>query len=180
MGTHPLQLPAEVEPPDGVEVGCDLVARQTLGEGEVPPGMTHHVDERVEAERPARIRVVAEALDVDERRGHQATEDVAAGGDVGRHSLGADPAVLVPGPALTIEPDAVDHGVALHRERVAPERREHLVGPVAEVGADETFGQAALYLQAGGLDLVADRGEPARQVRMARRIDRRQVGHRSS
>jgi hypothetical protein len=69
----------------------------------------------------------------------------------------------------------VQHRVAFERERVAPERRKERVGTVAEIRAAQVVRDLALHLQLGGVALVVNRSEHARQRRDPGRIDR--LGH---
>jgi hypothetical protein len=127
------------------------------------------VDERVQLDRPAGIRIGPEHALIDERRSHDAAVEGLTGSLLGFQPIRLNEPVPVSRlPAA--DPHRMDHPIAFQREGVAAERRELRVGAVAHEDAVDVARKTALDQQLIGVALPAYRRESPRQVRISGHI----------
>ena len=171
VGAHARRQPAaEVVAADRGEIAADLVWHRPFLEREIPAVMANDVDKGVELERPTRVGVVAEQREIDERRGHDPAEQGTSGAFLGKQALGPDEPIAIASLAV-VDPDAMDHAIALEGVGVRAERSELGVRTVAQVGPRQVGRHDADDTEVVDVDLVVNRREASGQKVVGRRID---------
>ncbi len=162
------QRPAERLLADRLQIRRHQERAVGFGEGQQASRVAHHVDVRQVPERSGQLRFHIRDLRHDQRF------DTAPQGPA-RAFLGDDgrcpyEAVAVPRPAAG-QPHPVQHAVPVDRIEERTDGAEAGVGAVAQEQAVELVRQFAEHLQSGLVHLVGHRGEPARQMDDAGRVE---------